>query len=87
MAKVRQEHLETVSISEFKAKCLALLDRVKRTGHPLLVTRRGEPIAEVVRPSLPHPAKWVGSAVSTGRILGDIVAPASEAHEWDVLRS
>ena len=87
MAKVRLKNLGTVSISEFKAKCLALLDRVKRTGHPLSVTRRGEPLAEVVRPSLPPPTKWVGSAVSTGRIIGDIVAPASEAHEWDVLRS
>ena len=28
---------ETVSISEFKAKCLALVDRVKKTGQPLLI--------------------------------------------------
>ena len=86
MARKVQEP-NAVSISEFKAKCLGLLDRVNRTGQPLLVTRRGEPLAEVVRPALPHPEKWLGSAASTGRILGDIVGPASDAGEWEVLGS
>ena len=77
---------ESVSISEFKAKCLALLDRVKRTGEPLLITRRGEAIAEVIRPVVPRPETWLGSALSTGKILGDIVGPASDPGEWEVLR-
>ena len=80
--------MDTVSISKFKATCLARLDKVKRTGQPLLITRRGEPIAEVVSPS---PAKavsgWLGSLQSTGRIVGDIVAPATEAADWEALRS
>ena len=82
------EELDTVSISEFKAKCLGLLDRVKRTGRPLLITRRGEPIAEVVPPP---PARreesWLGSAAGTGRILGDLVSPVVAPDEWEVLRS
>ncbi len=41
---------ETVSISDFKARCLAILDRVKKTGQPVIVTRRNEPIAQVVPP-------------------------------------
>lgn len=77
----------TVSISEFKAKCLALLDQVGRTGRPLLVTRRGEPIAEVIRPIVPNSRDWIGSAASTARIVGDIVGPAVAAGDWDVLRS
>ena len=76
--------METVSISTFKATCLARLDTVKRTGRPLLITRRGEPIAEVRPPSPPAaPKKWVGSLRSTGRILGDIVSPAAAAGEWE----
>jgi prevent-host-death family protein len=78
---------ESVSISEFKAKCLALLDRVDRTGRPLLVTRRGQPIAEVIKPSVPRSTDWIGSAASTARIMGDIVGPAVPPGDWDVLRS
>ena len=41
---------ETIVISEFKAKCLGILRRVQKTGRPVVVTRRGERVAEI------HPA-------------------------------
>ena len=76
--------LETVSISEFKATCLAVLDRVKRTGCPVLVTRRGEPIAQVMPPVLPPlPASWIGCMAGTARLTGDIVSPALNESEWE----
>lgn len=79
--------METVSISKFKATCLARLDKVKRTGQPLLITRKGEPIAEVMPPSPPKkPKAWLGSLRSTGRIVGDIVSPAVAQREWEALR-
>ena len=38
-------------------------------------------------PSAAEPAKsWLGSMEGTGRILGDIVKPATEECEWDALR-
>ena len=78
--------VETVSISKFKATCLARLDKVKRTGRPLLITRRGEPIAEVTAPSPPKVSSgWLGSLESTGHIVGDIVAPVTAVDDWDVL--
>lgn len=80
-------HMETISISKFKATCLARLDRVKRTRQPLLITRKGEPIAEVQPPSADRTSKgWLGSLRSTGRIKGDIVAPAAAGDEWEALR-
>lgn len=79
--------METVPISQFKARCLALLARVKRTGRPLLVTRFGEPIAEVVPPSASErPRKWLGAFEGTGRITGDVVSPAAPETSWDALR-
>ena len=79
--------METVSISHFKARCLAILARVKRTGQPILVTRFGEPVAEVVPPSASVRSRhWLGSFEGTGRIVGDIVAPASDESDWEVLR-
>jgi len=79
--------METLSISKFKATCLARLDKVKRTGQSLLITRKGEPIAEIKPPSPPKATKgWIGSLRSTGRIVGDIVSPAAAESEWEVLR-
>ena len=68
--------MEEVAISEFKAKCLALLERVRQTKTPLRITRLGKPVAEVVPPSPDTERnKWIGSMKDSMQILGDIVAP------------
>ena len=80
--------METISISKFKATCLERLDRVKRTGQPLRITRRGEAIAEVVPPSPQKAAAgWLGCMRQTGRIVGDVVAPATQTDDWEALNS
>ena len=76
----------TIAISEFKATCLAVLERVRRTGTPIIVTRHGEPIAEVVPPSVSSAGtSWLGAMRGTATIAGDIVAPASDAADWEAL--
>ncbi len=78
---------DTMAISKFKATCLAVLKRVKRTGRPVVITRFGEPIAEVVPPTaLERQDGWLGAFDSRGRIVGDIIAPAAGEQEWEVLR-
>ncbi len=78
---------EEITISRFKATCLAVLAKVKRTGKPILVTRKGEPIAQVNPPPLPkQPKSWLGSLRTTGRITGDIVSPAVPESEWEATR-
>jgi prevent-host-death family protein len=78
--------MDSISISKFKATCLAVLDRVKRTGRPLLVTRRGEPIAEVIPPRAQTRARrWLGTRQMTGRITGDLIAPATARADWESL--
>jgi prevent-host-death family protein len=77
---------EVITISKFKSTCLSLLEKVKRTGQPILVTKRGEPIALITPPPEPEkPASWLGAFQGTGRILGDIVRPASDVKEWEAL--
>jgi len=78
--------MKEVAISEFKAKCLALLDQVQKTKKPILITRHGKPVAEVVPPSPAPVADWIGSMKGTAKIVGDIVAPASDESDWEVLR-
>lgn len=78
----------TVSISEFKATCLALLAKVKRTREPIFVTRKGEVIAQILPPPPPEsPPSWLGSFESTGKIVGDILSPTLNNEDWEVLRS
>lgn len=79
--------METIAVSKFKATCLAVLERVRRTGQPVLITRFGKPIAEIVPPPPPQrPADWLGAMAGKCEILADIVSPAVDEDEWEVLR-
>jgi prevent-host-death family protein len=82
--------MKKVTISEFRINCLALIERVHRTRKPLRVTRRGKPIVDIVPTAAIKPvmdrAKWIGSIKGTTTILGDIVSPAIDEDEWEVLR-
>ncbi len=78
--------MEEVAISEFKAKCLALLEQVRRTKRPIRITRFGKPVAEVVPPApAAAQADWLGSMADTMEILGDIVSPVIEETDWEAL--
>jgi prevent-host-death family protein len=66
--------VRTIKASEFKAKCLALMDEVERTGEPVLVTKNGRPVAEL-RPHRPAARRGIGMLKDKIRITGDIVAP------------
>jgi prevent-host-death family protein len=79
--------MQEVAISEFKAKCLALLEQVRVTKRPLRVTRYGKPVAEVIPASQAVEQKdWMGSLADTTEILGDIISPVIEETDWEALR-
>jgi antitoxin (DNA-binding transcriptional repressor) of toxin-antitoxin stability system len=79
--------MDEIAVSKFKATCLAALDRVRRTGRPLRVTRFGKPLADVVPPRADAPAgAWLGAMRGRGRITGDIVSPVEGRDVWDALR-
>lgn len=82
-SKKRQE----VAISEFKAKCLSLVDQVSKTKTPLVVTRRGVPVVEVI-PVGPDTSKanWMGSMTGIIKIKGDIVSPVIELDDIEAFR-
>jgi prevent-host-death family protein len=79
--------MQEISISEFKAKCLAVLERVRATKKPIRVTRFGKPVAEVVPPtSVEQRSSWIGSMKDSMRITGDIISPATDESDWEILR-
>jgi len=79
--------MNEVSISEFKAKCLALLEQVRKTKQPLRVVRHGKPVAEIVPPTENvDRMEWIGSMQGSAVTLGDIISPATDEDDWEVLR-
>ena len=79
--------MERIAISKFKATCLEVLERVRKTRKAVLVTRFGRPIAEVTPPSPSVSSrKWLGSMTGTAKIKGDIVSPAVDSADWEVFK-
>jgi len=79
--------METISVSKFRTTCFAVVRRVKRTRRPVLLTRFGEPIAEVV--PFGHRARgraWLGCMQGSVEALRDEVSPALAATHWNALR-
>ncbi len=79
-------NMEEIQISKFKATCLAVLDRVGRTRKPVLVTRFGKPVAQVLPPPSYPAGEWLGAMQGDGEIRDDLVAPAVDLSEWEVLK-
>jgi prevent-host-death family protein len=78
--------MKEVSISEFKAKCLGLIEQVDKTRQPLRITRYGRPIAEVVPSGPDRKRKFLGDMEGTVEILGDIVSPVIDLDEIEAYR-
>jgi prevent-host-death family protein len=77
--------MTTIQASLFKAKCLALMDQVARTGETIVVTKNGRPVAEL-RPHRPPRTKSLfGLHKGRAKILGDIVEPV-DTGLWKALK-
>jgi antitoxin (DNA-binding transcriptional repressor) of toxin-antitoxin stability system len=78
--------MESIPVSKFKATCLAVLQRVKRSGRAVLVTRFGQPVAEVIPPQRRASASdWLGTMKGRATIHGDVVGPATDAKTWTAI--
>lgn len=75
--------METLSVSKFKATCLAVLEEIKRKKKRIIITKRGKPIAEV-RPleSVRGPQAPLKDTLT---FLGDIVTPVA-VNDWEILK-
>ncbi len=73
-----------ISATEFKAKCLKLMDRVARTHEAVIVTKRGKPVAKLVpiEPEEGRQPRYFGCMAGTARVTGDLMTPV-EAGDWE----
>jgi len=75
--------MRSIRASEFKAKCLAILDEVNQTGEAVMILKRGRPVARLLPPA-PGPGKYPQDSLrGTVKILGDIIEPAVPPEAWE----
>jgi prevent-host-death family protein len=76
--------MKTIPAGTFKTQCLALMDEVAATREPIVITKRGKPVAKLI-PVETEKDDIFGFMVGKGRIttLGDIVEPVIPLEDWD----
>ncbi len=70
----------TIKASEFKARCLKLMDEVAGTGDEIIITKNGKPVSRLV-PYRQKPTSWFGRDRGKLKILGDMISPIDV--EWE----
>ena len=77
--------MPTFQASVFKAKCLALMDDVARTGDVITITKNGKPIAELRAYRPPRAKSLIGLHKGQIEIRGDIISPIG-TDLWEALK-
>jgi prevent-host-death family protein len=78
--------MREIRASEFKAKCLAILDEVERTGEPVTILKRGRPVARLIPPASGQSKYPQHALFGTVEVLGDILEPVLPASAWEAER-
>ncbi len=79
-------YMEKISISKFKATCLSLVENVKKTGQTIIITKRGEPIAQVtpITEKEYEETETFGCMSGTATQIDDVVQPL-DTEDWEAL--
>ncbi len=74
--------MKIVKASEFKARCLQFIEEVSKIGEPLVITKKGVPISQLV-PYRQEPSTLFGALKGSITVKSDILAPIE--NNWEVL--
>jgi prevent-host-death family protein len=77
--------MKTLAAAEFKARCLTLMEDVSKTGEPVLITKRGKPMAKLV-PADKRGSNLVGRLEGVVFINGDVESPIEPPDAWESAR-
>jgi len=75
--------MKEIQASEFKAKCLAILDEVAEHGEPITILKRGKPVAQLIPHTLRSHQFPQQALMGTVSVLEDIISPTLPPHEWE----
>jgi prevent-host-death family protein len=77
--------MKTMPAGLFKARCLKVMDEVESTREPVVITKKGRPVAKLVPASEPSEG-FLGKLSGSMKIVGDITQPIEDHEAWDALR-
>lgn len=77
--------MKKIAAGKFKAQCLRIMDEVRSTREPVLITKRGQPLAKLV-PAEKAADDFIGRLEDEIKIVGDIESPVTPLEDWDALR-
>jgi prevent-host-death family protein len=73
---------KTISATQFRVKCLHVIDQMTRDHEPVTVTKRGRPVA-IVMPVVPkEPISIIGALRGSVLRYDDPFAPAAATSDW-----
>ena len=72
--------MNKISAAAFKAQCLTLMDDVRSTRRPLVITKRGKPVAKLVPIDEPKD-EFIGRLKGVFEVVGEL--DADPAEEWE----
>ena len=73
---------KTMAAADFKAKCLRVMDRVRNTREPVVITKKGKPVAKLV-PVETAERDVFGCLASEMEIAGDVLRSVDRAEDWE----
>jgi prevent-host-death family protein len=76
--------MRSISAAEFKARCLTLMEDVRNTREPVVITKRGKPVAKLV-PADKTKSEFIGKLKGRIEILGDIVSRIVPPEDWEAM--
>jgi prevent-host-death family protein len=77
--------MRKIAAAKFKAQCLKVMEQVRTTREPVLITKRGRPLAKLVPAEKPSD-DFIGRLEGVIMIMGDVESPVVPLEDWDVLR-
>ena len=77
--------MKTMAAGQFKARCLKVMDEVRSTREPVIITKKGRPVAKLVPAEDPSDDVF-GCLRGQMKIVGDILSPVVPLEDWEALR-
>jgi prevent-host-death family protein len=74
--------MKQIPAGQFKAQCLAIMDKVLQTGEPVVITKHGKPVVKLV-PAANHADDIFDYMAGKAKVVGDIVGPVTPPEDWE----